>query len=230
VRRLTTLCLTGGLLVAAPAAALAHGELVPWQLPPGETAGLLLLVTHGCADDDEWFSSEPQPDPPTVAVTIQAPLELTIEPAPYEGWTLTTERDASDRLTSATWRSDDPAGTSDALQLPLDVTVADVPDGSEVWLPLIQECAGDEILEQTLEGELRGGDQMPAMRLVANESANAPDPWGEAADGTTPADVADPTAAGAIAASVGLAALGLAGVAFALRRRRHVQRTPAQHG
>jgi hypothetical protein len=232
VRLVSSLCLAGGLLVALPTPAAGHAELVPWQLPPGETGGLLLMVTHGCGDEDEWISSEPLEEEPTLAVTVRVPLELDIVPLPVEGWSLTTETETDGTVQSATWRIDDPAGTTETVQLPIDVTVGDVPDGSEVWIPVVQECAGGDRLEWTLEGDLRGGDEVPAMRLVIRDEATTPATW--AAAGVDE----DAVAAARDAASPGplqriglpgaaLAALGIAGLVFALRRRRARPSEPA---
>lgn len=218
--------------VATPAS--GHAELVPWQLPPGATGGLLLLVTHGCGDEDEWISTEPLPEEPTVAVTIPVPLELTIEPGEYEGWSLSTETDDGGRTTSITWTSDDPAGTYETLQFPIDVTVPDLPDGSEVWLPVIQECTEGESLAWTLEGDVRGGDEVPAMKLFLNEDSTVPATWSEGSTPTVDGDVATADAAGGTSRAGGLglpslllAVLGVGGAAVALRRRAHVRRPPA---
>lgn len=224
MRVIPTLCAAGCLLLGVHAPAAGHAELVPWRLPPGETGGLLLMVTHGCGDEDEWISAEPLEEEPTIAVTVQVPLELDMTPVAVEGWSLSTEDDGSGALTSATWRHDDPAGTSETVQLPIDVTVADVPDGSEVWIPVIQECTGGESLEWTLEDELRGGDQVPAMMLSIRDDATLPAIWG-----TETIDADSLAAAEAAAApsplerfglpSAALAVLGLGGLWLALRRR-----------
>jgi uncharacterized protein YcnI len=223
-----TASLTSALLLASAAPASAHAELAPWRLPPDTTAGMLLLVTHGCGDEDEWISSEPLEEEPTIAVTLQRPLELSIEPAPYEGWTLTTERDEAGEVVSATWRSDDPAGTSDTLQLPFDATVGDLPDGHTVWLPVIQECTGDERLEWTLEGDLRGGDEVPAMELLIVEDAPYPEPHGgeglDAASGAAAEAALAPSFAERVGwPSLVLGGTGLVAVAAVLWSRRRTR-------
>lgn len=212
MRVLSTVAAATLLSLALAAPARGHAELVPWQLPPGAEARLLLLVTHGCGDEDERISTEPLEEEPTVAVAVRAPLELEIVPGELDGWTLTEETDANGRVTAARWDSDDPDGTTETLQIPMDVRVGDVPNGSEIWLPVVQECAGGASLSWTLEGDVRGGDEIPAMRLLVDEDASAP-PTGRGVDGSTwPGRLAVP--------SIVLALLGTAGLTDAVRRRR----------
>lgn len=225
MRIVPTLCTAACLVVGVQAPAAGHAELVPWRLPPGETAGLLLMVTHGCGDEDAWISTEPLEEEPTVAVTVRVPLELEMTPFPIDDWSLSTEEDPGGAVTSATWRYHDPAGTSETVQLPIDVTVADLPDGAEVWIPVVQECTAGDTLEWTLEGDLRGGDEVPAMLLSIREDATLPEAWGgqevdeeslaaaEAAATPSPLERLGPW-------SVGLAALGLGGLVLGMRRRR----------
>jgi uncharacterized protein YcnI len=225
---LATATLTTAMLLVSTVPASAHAELAPWRLPPNTTAGVLLLVTHGCGDEDEWISSAPLEEEPTIAVTLLRPLELRIEPAPYEGWTLSTERDEAGEVVSATWRSDDPAGTSDTLQLPFDATVGDVPDGHTIWLPVVQECTGGDSLEWTLEGDLRGGDEVPAMELAIVDGAPAPDPHGgeglDAASGAAAEAALTPSPVERFGwASVLLGGAGLVAIGVALWSRRRTR-------
>lgn len=227
MRVLTTAAATAALTVALATSASAHAELSPYRLPPGAEATLALVVTHGCADEAERFRSDGEDEPPTTAIDLQVPLELTVVPQEVDGWTLTTEA-AAGRVTRARWESEDPAGTTESVRFPLDVTVADVPDGTVVWLPLVQDCAGGASLAWTLEGDVRGGDDIPAMRLFVDEDApvpSDPDDAGATADGATAGGSADTsTPDRALVGSVALAVVGLGGVALAIRRRRSAGR------
>jgi uncharacterized protein YcnI len=225
VRIVPTATVAGALVLGTALPAAGHAELAPWQLPPNSEAGMLLLVTHGCGDDEEWISTEPLAEEPSVAVTIQRPLELEIRPVPYQGWTLTTEEDQTGTVTSATWRSDDPAGTSRTLQLPFDVTVGDVPEGHVIWFPVFQECTAGESLEWTVEGDSRGGDEIPAMRLTIHDDATAPPLHAAGDTGTRPGSEAGPASRSGALERFGLPSLVLAlagtgAVILGYRRRR----------
>lgn len=167
-------------VLALPAA--AHSGVMPSQIPPGETAEAELILVHGCGpggsipgNDDEALG--------TTLVTVEVPDELTIEPHDLDGWALEVDRHDG-RAVEMRWVSDDPDGRTEALRFPIDVTVPVVDEGSQLWLPVVQDCIDGERLSWTNPGTDEGGGVYPASLLtVATPAAAQPVEGGGGLDG-----------------------------------------------
>lgn len=170
MRRTPALVVLAGALLAPASPAFAHAELIPYQLPPGGTSDIAIVLSHGCGDDDEWLSAEPQDDPPTTGVTLLVPAGVRAMPYDIAGWEVTVQGDG-DRIDAIQWRLEDPAGTTETVALPFSVTLPDGPNGTPIWLPIVQDCVDGEQMLWTEEGEVRGGDAVPALRLFLNENS-----------------------------------------------------------
>ncbi|MFA9429278.1 DUF1775 domain-containing protein [Egicoccus sp. AB-alg2] len=221
------LVVTGALLLPA-SPALGHAELIPYQLPPGTTSDIAIVLSHGCGDDDEWLSSEPQDDPPTTGVTLQVPPGVQAAPYAIEGWQVTVDGD-DQRIETIRWELEDPAGTTETVALPFSVTLPDGPSGTQLWLPIVQDCVGGEQLSWTEEGEIRGGDAVPALRLFLNENS-APSDLSNLVEidreqGLVTDPVVESNVLGRRLPAFGLALAGLGALVVAAVRRR--RRLPA---
>ena len=228
-RRYLLIAPTVAVLAMAASPALGHPRLEPYELPPGATADLAVLVDHGCGDESTWNGAY-RPDPPTTGISLSLPYGVAAAPYEVDGWSVETED--VDGATTVHWRIDDPAGTTDEVALPLHVTLPDATSGDELWLPLVQHCVDDEAVHWE-ERDVSRLDAVPALRIFLNEHAPVPDAAGADADAASPlptepaavaqADTSPETfrapagwVPGLTAGAVGLALLGLQ-----IRRRRN---------
>jgi uncharacterized protein YcnI len=155
------------LLLLLPGPALGHAGLMPGELAPGVVTEGELVVVHGCgpdgtipANDDEEYA--------TTAVVLERPAGLTIAPHPVEGWSMSTSLDEAGEVAQVRWETDDPAGELGAIFLGVEVTADPAPDGTEIWVPVVQECAEGEELRWLAEQVETHGGPLPAMRVTVD--------------------------------------------------------------
>lgn len=171
MRHLATVVVAAALLMLLAGPAAAHVGLMPGDLAPNTSVDARLVLAHGCGTDGTIPSSDDDALP-TQAVTLELPAGVTAEPGATDGWDATVETD--DHGMHVRWESRDPAGHAGALELPLHLEVGDLPGGTDLWLPVIQECAGGEAMAWTHPGMAEGGG-LPAVlaTVVAPAAANA---------------------------------------------------------
>jgi hypothetical protein len=147
-------------MLVTPAA--AHPDVAPKQLRPGDASPVVINLTHGCDGEAMDPTDGPIEEAATTQVVLEAPAGVGIEAREIDGWSVTAQT-GDQRIV---WSSDDPVGVLGSVQLPIVVDVPEFPDGRDIWLPLVQGCANGMAIPWTHPGTTRGGDEMPAMRLV----------------------------------------------------------------
>jgi hypothetical protein len=99
---------------------------------------------------------------------LDRPGGLTIAPQQVDGWSLSTSLDADGEVARARWETDDPAGELGAIFLGVELTADPAPDGTDIWVHVVQECAEGEELRWTGEQVEADGGPLPAMRVTVD--------------------------------------------------------------
>ena len=161
MRRLLLATVVVGLLLGTALPALAHAGLVPRELSPDVAEETEIVLPHGCGPEGAMPDSEMDASPIT-AVTVEEPDGVHVRPLEAAGWSLTQGGEAG----GIRWTSDDPAGVDEVVRLGIVVEIGEVSTGTEVPVPVVQECA-DGSRMAWVHPEVGGdADRLPAPRLV----------------------------------------------------------------
>lgn len=164
-RAATVTTLTASLLLAVPATALAHPAFNPSSIPAGRSVDAMLVVPHGCAPGGGMPDMEAQDAAaePTVELAVQQQAGVTLAPGAADGWTVTDDGEAW------VWR-DDGGATTDVIEFPVTVTLADDLDpGARLHLKAFQACAGGSSFQWI--GTPDEEAQWPAVLLEVSDGA-----------------------------------------------------------
>jgi uncharacterized protein YcnI len=162
VRAPTILTTALGILALSAVPALAHVGLVPGEIGPGSTEEARVVLAHGCGEDGTVPENE-EASSATSAVTLEIPPGLLLTPQEVDGWTLTLEE--GEQADSARWVNDAPEGTRGTVSLDLLVDATDLEPGTEVWVPVTQECVDGTVMAWDHPGAATTVDDLPAMSL-----------------------------------------------------------------
>lgn len=161
---------------ALPAA--AHVGLMPGDLAPGTTLEAQVVVAHGCGPDGTIPASDDEASP-TGAVTVEVPDGLGLTARAVDGWDLSTTTDATGRTVEARWEAVDAAGVVGSVFLDVTLDAGDLADGTDLWLPVVQDCVDGERMLWTLPDGQEHDGQLPATWVSVTAAApNAPGPVG----------------------------------------------------
>jgi uncharacterized protein YcnI len=169
LRRVVTPLAAFVVLVAWAAPALAHVALMPAEVGPGETVDARLVVTHGCGPEGEMPASAEEMSP-IVGVTLEVPEGITVTPHEVDGWPATTVEEDGRRLVR--WVSADPAGVAEGLLLDVGISASGVADGTELTLPVVQDCLDGTSMAWTEAGD-PSAVTYPAATLLVTSPASA---------------------------------------------------------
>lgn len=146
-------------LIAIPAAASAHPAFNPNDLPPSEAVESVLVVPHGCAPGGGMPGDGDAE--PTTELAVQHTEGVTLEPGEVEGWQVSDDGEAW------VW-SDDGGATTDVIELPVTVTLAEsFAAGDELYVRAFQECADGSSFQWV--GTPDEEAAFPAVLLAASE-------------------------------------------------------------
>ncbi len=218
---------TAALVLAPATAALAHPSFNPNAIPAGEAVESVLVVPHGCAPGGGVPDGDGVP-------TTRFDLGHTEQVG-------ATGRGGTPRWTDAG------GATSEPIELPVTITVADGAEGDEIFLPAFQECEDGSSHRWVATPDDAEGDPAVKLELTSGPPATveveeddhgaSQAPTGAVTPTTPgspePADVASPSPASAVASEesggtsgimpvvlVIVAGLVLLGGAVAIRRKK----------
>lgn len=164
------------LALASALPAAAHVGLMPGDLAPGTTLEAQVVLAHGCGPDGTIPASDEDASP-TAAVTVEVPDGLGLTAQAVEGWDLSTTTDDAGRTVEARWVSEVPAGVAGSVFLDVTLDAADLADGTDLWLPVVQTCVDGERMRWTLpDGQERDGELPATWVSVTDAAPNAPEP------------------------------------------------------
>ena len=159
------------LLLAGPAG--AHGGLMPSTVPAGSTTALSFVLAHGCGPGGTIPASAGEALA-TTAVTLELPAGVSATPDPADGWRGVATPGGDGTGGTLRWEPTGAVDPAPPVFLALTVTVPDLPDGTELLLPTVQEC-GPEQLAWVDDGD---ADQAilpaPALTVGTDPAAMVP--------------------------------------------------------
>ncbi len=197
---------TAALVLLPATAALAHPAFNPNAIPVGEPVDSTLVVPHGCAPGGGMPDGDAEP---TVQLDLGYTEQVSVEPRDVEGWS------AEDDGEAIVW-TDAGGATTDPIELPVTLTVAEGAEGDQLFLPALQTCQdgstfrwvatpgedGDPAVKIELtagqpgtvdvpdEGHAMDGMDMDASEPTTATASDAPSEVEDAQDQPSPADVA----------------------------------------
>lgn len=211
MRPVRVAALTVALLVLPATAAGAHPSLNPNEVPVGAPVATVLVVPHGCSTGSAVRPEDGGEAVPTVRFDLQLVDGVTVEPEPVEGWDVTDDGEA------IVW-TDAGGATTDPIEFPATLTVAEGAPGDTVELAAYQECEDGSSYRWA-----PGAEDTPPVRLELTEGAGTavPDATATATEASpnttatqsptaatdTPTDAVAPTTEPAEDATVGAAAI-----------------------
>lgn len=128
IRQLTVA--TAALVLLPATAALAHPAFNPNAIPVGEPVDSTLVVPHGCAPGGGMPDGDAEP---TVQLDLGYTDQVTVEARDVEGWS------AEDDGEAIVW-TEAGGATTDPIELPVTLTVAEGAEGDQLFLPALQTC------------------------------------------------------------------------------------------
>jgi periplasmic copper chaperone A len=162
VRAPTILATALGILVLGAVPGFAHVGLVPGEIASGATEAAQVVLAHGCGEDGTVPENE-EASSATSAVTLEIPPGLRLTPQEVDGWTLTFED--GEQADRARWAHDAPEGASGTVFLDLLVDATDLAPGTQVWVPVTQECVDGTVMAWDHPGAATTVEDLPAMSL-----------------------------------------------------------------
>lgn len=121
---------TAALVLLPASAALAHPAFNPNAIPVGEPVDATLVVPHGCAPGGGMPDGDAVP---TVKLDLGYTDQVTVEAREVDGWS------AEDDGEAIVW-TEAGGATTDPIELPVTLTVAEGDEGDELFLPALQTC------------------------------------------------------------------------------------------
>ena len=161
MRRVTSLLLSLGLLMAVAAPAHAHVGLVPGDIAPSDTVEAQVVLAHGCGEEGTVPGAD-DASSPTTSVSLTATDGVRLTPLEVEGWSL-----AEDGAGGATWTSESDEGVEAVVFLDVEVDAKGLDDGDQVWVPVTQECADGTVMAWDHPGTAEEASDLPAMLVRA---------------------------------------------------------------
>ncbi len=184
---------TASLVLLPATAALAHPAFNPNAIPVGEPVDSTLVVPHGCAPGGGMPDGDAEP---TVQLDLGYTDQVAVEARDVDGWR------AEDDGEAIVW-TETGGATTDPIELPVTLTVAEGDEGEQVFLPALQTCQDGSTFRWVATP---GQDGDPAVKIeltagqtgtvdVPDEDHDTDDPDVDASDPTSEAgsDAPSPT-------------------------------------